>query len=196
MNRGDTMSFIKRGAIALLSFVLMLTIIGYINYRYDPEREKDLGQTVYVNSNEDENMDVNIYEESKNVEENIDISSIKEDDSIAVFKYDRDNMFSELIETYNNIINNDNTSVENVNSYQEKLNLLIEKKTLINMVENVIKSKGVEDIVIIPTNNDNLNVVVKTQEELEPDLVAKIQQIIVDEMGVDANKISITNSKK
>ena len=64
------------------------------------------------------------------------------------------------------------------------------------MVENVIKSKGVEDIVIIPTNNDNLNVVVKTQEELEPDLVAKIQQIIVDEMGVDANKISITNSKK
>ena len=188
MNRGDTMSFIKRGAIALLSFVLMLTIIGYINYRYDPEREKDLGQTVYVNSNEDENMDVNIYEESKNVEENIDISSIKEDDSIAVFKYDRDNMFSELIETYNNIINNDNTSVENVNSYQEKLNLLIEKKTLINMVENVIKSKGVEDIVIIPTNNDNLNVVVKTQEELEPDLVAKIQQIILDEMGVDANK--------
>lgn len=185
------MSFVKRSALALISFIFMLTIVGYINYKYDPEREKDLGQTVYVNAKESENLGVSIYEEKKEEKE-----KAQTEDSIAVFKYDRDNMFSELIETYNNIINNSNTSADNINSYQEKLNSLIEKKTLINMVENVIKSKGIEDIVIIPTGNDNLNVVVKSEVELEADMIAKIQQIIVDQLGVDASKLSITRSSK
>jgi len=182
-------NFVKRSALALISFIFMLSIIGYINYKYDPEREKDLGQTVYVNSKDTENLGVSIYSEK-------DISKENSENAIAVFKYDRDNMFSELIETYNNIINNTNTSPDNINSYQEKLDSLIEKKTLINMVENVIKSKGIEDIVIIPTNNDNLNVVVKSDVELEADMIAKIQQIIVDQLGVDASKLSITTSKK
>lgn len=186
------MNFVKRSALALISFVFMLTIVGYINYKYDPEREKDLGQTVYVNAKDDENLGVSIYSEDKKDQN----EKAQTEDSIAVFKYDRDNMFSELIETYNNIINNNNTSIENINSYQEKLNSLIEKKTLINMVENVIKSKGIEDIVIIPTGNDNLNVVVKSEVELEADMIAKIQQIIVDQLGVDASKLSITRSSK
>ncbi|MDO4283320.1 MAG: SpoIIIAH-like family protein [Clostridia bacterium] len=187
------MNLAKRSMLALISFVFMLTIVGYINYKYDPEREKDLGQTVYVSSQDDNEYDVSIYSEEDKIRN---LSSTGEEDSIAVFKYDRDNMFSELIETYNNIINNGNTSADNINSYQEKLNALIEKKTLINMVENVIKSKGIEDIVIIPTNNDNLNVVVKSDVELEADMIAKIQQIIVDQLGVDASKLSITRSEK
>ena len=60
------------------------------------------------------------------------------------------------------------------------------------MVEDVIKSKGIEDIVIIPTNNDNINVVVKVKEELKDEQVAQIQQIIVDQIGVSADKISIS----
>lgn len=187
------MSFVKRSALALISFVFMLAIVGYINYKYDPQREKDLGQTVYVNANEDSLYDVSIYSEDKKTKN---VSNSEDENTIAVFKYDRDNMFSELIETYNNIINNSNTSIENINSYQEKLNSLIEKKTLINMVENVIKSKGIEDIVIIPTNNDNLNVIVKSGIELEADIIAKIQQIIVDQLGVDASNLSITRSDK
>ena len=158
------MNFAKRGMLALLSFCVMLSVVAYINYKYDPEREKDLGQTVYVNSNQD----VNIYEEEKKEQE---------EDSLAVFRYDRDNMFSELMETYNNIINNDNTSVESVNEYQNKLDQLVEKKTLLNMVENVIKSKGIEDVVIIPTNNDNLNIVIKSEEELELDAKKIIEKI-------------------
>ena len=59
------------------------------------------------------------------------------------------------------------------------------------MVENVILSKGIEDIVIIPTSNNNLNVVIKSKEEIPSDLMAKIQQIIVDQLSVEASKISI-----
>ena len=60
------------------------------------------------------------------------------------------------------------------------------------MVENVILSKGVEDIVIIPTGNNNINVVIKSKVEIEKELIAQIQQIITDQLGVEASKISIT----
>ncbi|CCY71597.1 putative stage III sporulation protein AH [Clostridium sp. CAG:921] len=113
-------------------------------------------------------------------------------DSISVFRYDRDNMFSEMSENYNKIIANENTSKDQVNEYQKKLNSLIEEKNLITMVENVIKSKGIDDIVIIPTSNDNINVVISSKEELKKDQIAIIQQILVDQLGANANKISIT----
>ena len=101
-------------------------------------------------------------------------------------------MFSEMSENYNKIIANENTSKDQVNEYQKKLNSLIEEKNLITMVENVIKSKGIDDIVIIPTSNDNINVVISSKEELKKDQIAIIQQILVDQLGANANKISIT----
>ena len=104
-------------------------------------------------------------------------------------------MYSELSENYNKIINNQNTTKEQINEYQKKLDGLIEEKNLITMVENVIKSKGIEDIVIIPTNNENINVVVKAKEELKAEQIAQIQQILVDQLGADANKLSITQKK-
>ena len=104
-------------------------------------------------------------------------------------------MFSELNENYTKIINNENTSKEQVNEYQKKLDELISKKNLITMVENVIRSKGIEDIVIIPTSNGNINVVVKSDEELKQEQVAQIQQILVDQLGADAAKLSITTKK-
>ncbi len=192
------MTVVKRSTLALISVGLMITVAGYINYRYNPEREKNLGQTIYVNgkdaftyenvsiySDEDNNKDI-----SSQSEENQE-SQESQENNIAVFKYDRDNMFSELSENYTNIIKNENTSVEQINEYQQKLNELIQEKNLITMVENVIKSKGIDDIVIIPTSNDNFNVVVKCNEMLKDEQVAQIQQIVVDQLGVDANKLSI-----
>lgn len=193
------MKFIKRSTLALLSVGLMVTVAGYINYKYNPEREKNLGQTVYVNGKDGYTYEnVSIYENSESESVNTNTSTDEyssQDDSIAVFKYDRDNMFSELSENYTNIISNANTSTEQVNEYQKKLDELIEKKNLIMMVENVIKSKGIEDIVIIPTNNDNINVVVKSSEELKQEQIAQIQQILVDQLGADPNKLSITEKR-
>lgn len=195
------MKIMKRSKLALLSVGLMLTVVGYLNYKYNPDREKNLGQTVYVNGKDSftyENVSVYSEEEKKKAEEAAAAAAVAngnngtEESSIAVFKYDRDNMFSELTENYAQIIKNENTSKDQINEYQKKLNDLIAQKNLITMVENVIKSKGIEDIVIIPTNNDNINVVVKSKEELKPEQAAQIQQILVDQLGADANKLSIT----
>lgn len=195
------MTIVKRSTLALLSVGLMLTVAGYINYKYNPEREKNLGQTVYVNGKDNfDTGNVSIYsEENKDKADssiNTNANATTEESAISVFKYDRDNMFSEQIETYNKMINNENTNKDKINEYQQQLSELIKKKNLITMVENVIKSKGIEDIVIIPTNNENINVVVKSKEELKPEQIAQIQQILVDQLGANANKLSITTKQK
>ena len=74
--------------------------------------------------------------------------------------------------------------------YQEKQSSLIEEKNQINMVENMIKSKNIDDVVIIPTNNGKVNVILKA-EELEENIVAQVMQIIIDQLDVSANNISI-----
>lgn len=192
------MKIIKRSTLALLSVSMMISIAGYISYKYNPDREKNLGQTVYVNGKDSFTYDnVSIYNENEQKPASSNIDEVKEivENSISVFKYDRDNMYSELSENYTKIINNQNTTKEQINEYQKKLDELIEEKNLITMVENVIKSKGIDDIVIIPTSNENINVVVKTKEELKAEQIAQIQQILVDQLGADANKLSITQKK-
>lgn len=186
------MKIIRKSQIAILSIILMAGVAGYINYKYNPEREKNLGQTMYVNGKDSFTYEnVNIYSN----EEKESASNITEDSAIAVFKYDRDNMFSELSENYNNIIKNDKSSETEIKEYQKKLSELVKQKNLITMVENVIKSKGIEDIVIIPTNNDNINVVIKTKESLTEQQIAQIQQILVDQLGAKADKISISQNQ-
>jgi len=191
-NRGNKMNILKRGGIAVLSLVIMLVIAGYVNYKYDPTREENLGKTIYVNGKDSFTYDnVSIYNESSISTEEENNSVEKQDDSIAVFRYDRDNMYSELMENYKVAIANSNISKEKIDEYQSKLNEIVEEKNLINMVENVILSKGIDDIVIIPTGNGNVNVVIKSKEKIEDDMIAKIQQVIIDQLGVEASKISI-----
>ena len=166
---------IKKFSMAALSFCFMVAIAGYINYKYNPEREKDLGQTVYVSSNNDQ---VDIYSENK------------EEDKISSFRNDRDNMYSELANNYSEIINNANSNSDTITEYQQKLSDLIEEKNQVLMVENIIKSKGVDDIVIVITNGEKANVIVKTTEITES-LAAQIMQTIVDQLNIDANNITI-----
>lgn len=194
------MNFLKKSKLALLSITMMLVVAGYINYEYNPEREKNLGQTIYVNGKDNSGTDVvNIYKENASSAEDTSKEAyeyaLSEKNTIAVFKYDRDNMFSELSENYREIIANANTSADKVNEYQIKLNELLSKKNLITMVENIIKSKQIDDVVIIPTNNDNLNVVIKSKTEITKEQIAQIQQTLVDQFGISADKITITVSK-
>lgn len=193
------MNFLKRSKLAVISITMMLVVAGYINYEYNPEREKNLGQTIYVNGKDNTGTDVvSIYENTsstKDTDKEAYEYALSKENTIAVFKYDRDNMFSELSENYREIIANVNTTADKVNEYQNKLNELLSKKNLITMVENIIKSKQIDDVVIIPTNNDNLNVVIKSKNEITKEQIAQIQQTIVDQFGISASKITITVSK-
>ncbi len=201
--------YLNKSKIAFVSLMLMFVIASYINYEYNPEREENLGQTIYVNGKDTSLSDINIYEEVDIYENEAvfnyekanettstdDIITINnESETIAVFKYDRDNMFSELSESYRDIIESEQTSVDMVNEYQKKLDDLLTNKNLIKMVENIIRSEGIDNVVIIPSSG-NYNVVIKSSDEIDSSDIAKITSLIVDRFSVSADKVTVTIEK-
>jgi hypothetical protein len=188
------MKVLKRGQLAMLSVAFMIMIAGYINYKYDPEREENLGNTVRVDNN-----NVNIYSDTKetilNKDENLfkNKENINEEKGFAEYKYSRDNMFSELESTYKELISI-NVSSSEVKVYNEKLNGIIKKKHLIEMVEGIIKAKGIEEIVIVPTE-DTYNVMIRLAGNLTKAQASMIEKIISEEFNVTSEKIRIILKK-
>lgn len=189
------MKVIKRGQLAMLSISFMIMIAGYINYKYDPKREENLGQTmkvdsdgVYLYTSDDE---INVYKETAtSLDKNATIYNNKNSDSsLTTFKNSRDNMFSELEENYTEVISK-SASTEEAKVYQEKLDAVVKKKHLIDIVEGIIKAKGITEIVIVPTE-DKYNIMVKMDSKLTDAQANMIQKIIEDEFDVEAGKIRI-----
>ena len=189
------MKIIKRGQLAMLSISFMIMIAGYINYKYDPKREENLGQTMKVNSDEvylfSSSDDVGVYTDAVgSIDKNATIYNNKNSEkSLTSFKNSRDNMFSELEENYTAVISK-SASAEEAKVYQEKLDGVIKKKHLIDIVEGIIKAKGITQIVIVPTE-DKYNVMVKMDTKLTDAQANMIQKIIEDEFNVETDKIRI-----
>ncbi len=195
------MKIFKKSQIAIISLSLMVMIAGYVNYKYNPEREENLGQSVYVNSKDgfmystikiydEEDISRNEKSEDETIQTNNLYKQKEAEETISHFRANRNNMFSELQETYSKVIEANSTSTEQLTEYQNKLNKLIEDKHTITIVEDLIKSKGIDDIVIVPTN-ENLNVIVSDKEEITSDIIAMIQKTIQDELDFPASKITI-----
>ncbi len=180
------MKLLKRNQMLMLSLAFMVMIAGYINYRYDPKREENLGSTVKVDSNKN----VNVYLETfVDKDESLYKDKNDNENSLVSFKSSRDNMFSELETTYKELISV-NVSSSEVKVYNEKLNELVKKKNLIKIVEDLIKLKGIEEVVIIP-NENSYNVMIGGKSQPTKAQIAMIEKILTDEFNVNAEKIKI-----
>ena len=125
--------------------------------------------------------DSSLYDDKKDISAN--------EKSLAEFKESRDNMLSELEETYKELISINVNSTE-VKVYNEKLDDLVKTKHLIGIVEGILKAKGIEDIAVVPTE-DKYNVLVKLKGELTNSQIAMIQKIIEEEFEVEPKNIRI-----
>lgn len=194
------MKFIKKSQIAIFSVAALVLAAGYINYKYDPEREKQLGEAVFVNGKEGYIYEGNVQGEQSQKQPQQPNETIKEEnkvdekDVLAEFKLQRENMNSELIDSYNKIISNEASSKEKIAQYQEKLNDLIATKHLVSMVENIIKTNGISNVVIIPTNG-NINAIIASEDEMPKEKIALVESIIKNEFKISSNKVSITVKK-
>lgn len=178
------MKIVKREKLAILSIALMVIVGGYVNYKYNPEREKTLGQTVLVNS-----KDIKIYEEEPALDKAI-YSPNK--NKLDKFREEKEIMYNELYTNYTNIINLENSDKEQIKIYQDKLNKIIKEKNVINLLENIIKTYGIEDNVIVKTG-ENVNVILlKGDKEISKEIIAKITLLVKDELDVPMSKISVS----
>lgn len=210
------MKIIKRNQLIILVISLMLITAGYLNFTSDNEEiatsylMAELGDATLVSSNavveEGKNILANTLEENNVVQNSItQEDNFKEEEKLntetantyetdetyfTTSKLERENMYSQILETYQQIYNNSESSSEQKNSALNEISNINKTKNAIMIAENLISAKGFKNIVIF-VNESSVSVIVGI-EELQQEHIAQIQNIVSRELNVDASIIHIS----
>ena len=106
-------------------------------------------------------------------------------------KLERDNMYSQMIETYEKILNSNNSLETQKQTATTEITKINQTKNSIMICENLIKTKGFENVVIF-VNGESVSVIIGLPE-LKQEEVAQIQNIISRELNVNAENIHISS---
>ncbi len=139
--------------------------------------------------NEEKNQS-NTNEKNETAETSSNISS-SNDDYFSTSKLERDTMYSQMLETYENILNSSNSLKTQKQSATEEIKKINDTKNSIMICENLIKTKGFENSIIF-VNGESISIVVK-DNQLTAEKVAQIQNIISREMNAKVENIHISN---
>ena len=148
------------------------------------------------NNNVNDISNSNVNNENPNAQTNNQVNAQSnsqtstEDSYFAQSRLDRDNMYSQILENYQKILETDNLDSEEKSNAQEEIQRINNEKSAIMIAENLIKTKGFEDVVLF-VNNGNVTAVVKANS-LDEQQVAQIQNIITRELNVKVNKINVS----
>lgn len=213
------MKLFKKNQIIIYVIVLMLMTAGYLNYTTNTENQAsvetameieanddmqlaDIGDATLVSSNdvvtENTTNSTNEVNSSNNVVSNNEIanentttetSSSNSDDYFVKSKLERDTMYSQMIETYEKVLNSSNSLETQKQSATEEIQKINQTKNSIMICENLIKTKGFENSIIF-VNGESISVIIGT-EELQQDEVAQIQNIISRELNSKIENIHI-----
>ena len=212
------MKLFKKNQVIIYVIALMLVAAGYLNYTANgntnsiiptsgTEEELDqmanIGDAQLVSSNDIVNEAVN------NTANNIENAKTEKTSSNAVTtsstttntannsdyfktsKLERDTMYSQMIETYEKVLNSDNSLETQKQSATDEIKKINDTKNSIMICENLIQTKGFENSVVF-VNGESVSVIIETSE-LSKEQVAQIQNIISREMNAKAENIHISN---
>lgn len=213
------MRIIKRNQLIILVISLMLITAGYLNFTSDSNTSKEtaklfaeLGDATLVSTNaivennetEIENtvasnnavventVSNNASNDASNVEENtVETNAEAVDETyFTTSKLERENMYSQMLETYQQIYNNTEASTDQKTSAIEEIAKINKTKNAIMIAENLLSAKGFKNIVIFV--NENSISVIAGETELKPEQIAQIQNIVSRELNMDAGIIHIS----
>lgn len=173
----------------------------------DSEKMASIGDATLVSANQvEENVTTNKEQSNTQVEnatnETITNNNINNENKITnstmsesenyftQSRLDRDNMYSQLLENYQKILETDKLEAEEKSNAQKEIKRINDEKNAIMISENLIKTKGFKDIIIF-VNNGNVSVIVAA-EKLEENQISQIQNIITRELNVKVNKINVS----
>ena len=217
------MKILKRNQLIVLVVSLMLITAGYLNFTTNQENvetstiaertDTTIGDAEFVSTvphNENkveesaivENYENAISNEMSNEQENLvetNATEQKQEESkksendyyFITSKLDRNTMYSETLETYQEMYNNANATAEQKQEALKKINNINNTKNAIMIAENLIIAKGFKNVVIF-ANEGSISVVIQA-DELKPEEVAQIQNIVSRELNVSAETIHISN---
>ena len=106
-------------------------------------------------------------------------------------KLERDTMYSQMLETYEKILNSTSSTETQKQSATDEIKKINDTKNSIMICENLIKTKGFENSVVF-VNGSSISVIIGA-EELSKEQVAQIQNIITREVNAKVENIHISN---
>ena len=126
---------------------------------------------------------------SGNPNESIVTNSSNNSDYFIKSKLERNTMYSQMLETYEKVLNSSNSLETQKQSATQEITKINETKNSIMICENLISTKGFENNIIF-VNGESISVIIEA-EELKPEEVAQIQNIISREMKAEIENIHI-----
>lgn len=210
-------AILKKNQVIISVIALMLIVAGYMNYTTneqqvlqtvaltDTKEYADLGDAQLVSANiiqEDSNTEQNQKqnEEIPNNQETEEKDTEKKEETVNTStgnsqyftesRLERDKMYSQMLESYQNILSNSQISDAQKEISENEIKNINDTKNAIMITENLIKNKGFEDLIIF-INGDSINIVVKSQE-LSEEQIAKIQNVVSRELHGDIDNIHIS----
>ena len=117
-------------------------------------------------------------------------ASATNDEYFTKSKLERDTMYSQMIESYENVLNSNNALETQKQSATEEIKKINDTKNSIMICENLISTKGFDKNVIF-VNGESISVIIGVQE-LKQEEVAQIQNIISRELQAEIENIHIS----
>ena len=157
---------------------------------------KDEGKQEVNNINietDNKNIGNNVEEKDKNSDNTtVQTSSLNNSNKTEYFvksKLERDTMYSQMIETYEKVLNSSNSLEMQKQTATQEIQKINETKNSIMISENLLKTKGFEDNIIF-VNGESVSIIIG-KDELKQEEIAQIQNIISREMRAQIENIHI-----
>lgn len=159
----------------------------------ETNNKEDIDNTEEAELEEDSGNDENHFNSNQNTPGEIQTAistSTYQADYFVSSRLERDKMYSQMLETYQGLMENTNIAADQKNTSTQEITKINNKKNSIMIAENLIKNLGFEDVVIF-VNDNSTSVIVKAEKLSEAD-IAQIQNIVCREIGVKVEDIHIS----
>ena len=117
-------------------------------------------------------------------------SNVSADDYFSKSKLERDTMYSQMLESYENVLNGINSLETQKQSASEEIKKINNTKNSIMICENLIATKGFNKCVIF-VNGESVSAIIGTQE-LKQEEISQIQNILSRELNAKIENIHIS----
>lgn len=142
-----------------------------------------------TNSKTNETNSNNTNNEANNTA--VETNSSNSNDYFTKSKLERDTMYSQMLETYEKVLNSSNASETQKQSATQEITKINNIKNSIMICENLIKTKGFENSVVF-VNGESISVIIGATE-ISKEQIAQVQNIISREMNAKIENIHIAN---
>ncbi len=170
------MTVLHKKQIVLGALILMVGIAGYLNWKYDGADSPDLATSISASDTENNEIlgEATMVGKTGN-------------DYFITCRNNRETVRSKAVEILRSTIDNPNSSQEAKGKAEAEILNISKNIEAEGNIENLIKAKGFEDVVIF-INDNNITVTVKTNGLTAPE-IAKIKDIVIEETGNNNIKI-------